>query len=206
MAVPGYSLFELYQTAKNAKQIWNAFTDEFENAPARVRELVETCDYLSQVLFDFTSLLEQYEETYPQERSFDRKLLECQAFINRYWSLKAGYLTELQTHRLGSGSRRTWMQVWYTALPLSLQNNTSAKNHDRQTARYACDDRRAQELRDGLSLEIQKLLAFTVVFALLVSSTRSESECSVFSAHRSVGEGTLQLITPPIYTMRKIGQ
>jgi len=47
MAVPGYSLFELYQTAKNAKQIWNAFTDEFENAPARVRELVETCDYLS---------------------------------------------------------------------------------------------------------------------------------------------------------------
>lgn len=162
MAVPGYSLFELYQIAKNAKQIWNAFTDEFESAPARVRELVETCDYLSQVLFDFTSLLEQCEETYPQERSFDRKLLECQTFIDRYLSLKAGYLTELQT----SGSRRTWMQVWYTALPLSLQSNTSAKNHGRQTARYACDDRRAQELRDGLSLEIQKLLAFTVVFAL----------------------------------------
>ena len=206
MATPGYSIFELYQTAKQAKQIWSAFTDEFESAPARIRELVETCDYLSQVLFDLTSLLEQYEETYPQERSFDRRLRECQAFIDRYWSLKADYLTKLQTHRLGSGSRRTWIQVWYTALPLSLQSNTSAKNHDRQTARYAYEDGRAQELRDGLSLEIQKLLAFTMVFALLVSSTRSESECSVFSAHRSVGEGTLQLITPPIYTMRKIGQ
>ncbi|KAF2468447.1 uncharacterized protein BDR25DRAFT_344192 [Lindgomyces ingoldianus] len=147
MATPGYSLFELYQTAKKAKQIWNAFTDEFENAPTRVRELIETCDYLSKVLCDFTSLLEEYEEAYPQEESFDRKLLECQAFIDRYWSLKGDYLTELQTHRLGLGSRRTWKQVW-------------------QTTRYAYDNKRAQELKDGLCLEIQKLLAFTVVFAL----------------------------------------
>ena len=198
MAAPGYSLIELYQVAKQAKQIWNAFTDEFESAPARIRELVETCDYFSQALFDFTSLLDQYEETYPKERSFDRKLCECQAFIDKYWSLKADYLTKLQTHK--------WMQVWYTALPLFLQSNTSAKNHDRQTARYAYEDGRAQELRDGLSLEIQKLLAFIVVFALLVSSTRSESECSVFSAHHSVGRGTPQSITPPIYTMHGIGQ
>ncbi|KAF2259817.1 hypothetical protein CC78DRAFT_585496 [Lojkania enalia] len=161
MAAPGYSLFELYQTARKAKQIWDAFHGEFDNAPARVRELVETCDYLSRVLFDFCSLLEQLGENYPHERNFDRKLEECRKFIDEYWALKDDYQTKFVP-----GRTRTWKQIWYSLQCFPFQNPISVENHDRQTTKYVYDTKRAQELKDGLSLEIQKLLAYTVVFAL----------------------------------------
>jgi hypothetical protein len=92
MSVPGFSITELARAAQKLKEICNAFFDEFENAPARISELVETCNYLSTVLEEFGALL---GDSYPQETTFKRKLDECYTFITKYSALNRQHLGEV---------------------------------------------------------------------------------------------------------------
>jgi hypothetical protein len=144
---PGYSVEEIYEAGRKAKNIYNDFHDEYELAPTRIKDLVDTCDYLSRVLQDFAALLEQYGDTYPQANTFDHKIEDCRVFIASYRSLKHKFLSEVESHTFSGRFRQTWTQVW-------------------QTKRFSFDDNRAQMLKDGLSLEIQKLLTFILLFAL----------------------------------------
>jgi hypothetical protein len=142
MAAPGFSVTELIVAIDKCITIYRAFTDEYESAPARIKELVDTCKYLHDVLKDFKSL-----NVYPQEHGFLRKLDECDAFINKYRSLKQDYLKSMGVPTITARIRIAWEQAC-------------------QTGRYAVDDVRARELKDGLSLEIHKLMLFILVFAL----------------------------------------
>jgi hypothetical protein len=144
MAAPGFSVSELIQAIAKCKNIYDAFTDEYESAPARIKELVDTCKYLRDILEDFVAIL---GDAYPQENHFLRRLEECDAFIQRYRSLKQGYLASVAETTITSRIRQQWEMVW-------------------QTGRFALDGDRARGLRDGLSLEIQKLVLFILVFAL----------------------------------------
>jgi hypothetical protein len=144
---PGYSVEEISEAGRKAKSIYNDFHDEYEHAPTRIKDLVDTCDYLSRVLQDFAALLEQYGDTYPQENTFDRKIEDCRVFIANYWSWKHTFISEVENHTFSGKLRQTWTQVW-------------------QTKRFSISDERAQVLKDGLSLEIQKLLTFILLFAL----------------------------------------
>jgi len=123
------------------------FRDEYESAPARIRELVETSNYLADVLQDIQSLLDQYGDIYPQEANFGRKLDEVDNFIEKYKALKRDYGKLATTQRFGAKARKTWQQAW-------------------QTTQYAFEDQRARDLKAGLQLEIEKLLLFILVFAL----------------------------------------
>ncbi|MCJ1477787.1 hypothetical protein MMC13_006460 [Lambiella insularis] len=147
MAGPGFSVTELLQAINKGKDIYNAFRDEYENAPARICELIDTLNYLTAVLQDVQSLLDQYGDVYPQEANFGRKLDEVEAFIGKYKTLKRAYGETAAKKSFAVKVRGTWLQAW-------------------QTAHYALDDQRARDLKDGLQLEIQKLLLFILVFAL----------------------------------------
>jgi hypothetical protein len=65
MVTPGFAVTELLQAIKKAKQIYDAFRDEYDRAPARIKEVVDTCKYLHGVLVDCKSLLDMYGEVYP---------------------------------------------------------------------------------------------------------------------------------------------
>jgi len=111
MSVPGFSITELAQAARKLKGICNAFFDEFENAPARISELVETCNYLSTVLEEFGALL---GDSYPQETTFKRKLDECYTFITKYSALNRQHLHEAaQEERIAGKLRNTGTYAWY---------------------------------------------------------------------------------------------
>jgi hypothetical protein len=147
MANPGFSLTELVQAIAKCKDIYDTFTDEYENAPARIRELVDTVNYLRSVLADLKSLLEYHHDVYLQQQSFARKLDECQRFIKDYGALAEGYLISIGERSFTDRVRRTWERAW-------------------QTTQYAFDDDRARDLKDSLSLEIQKLVLFILFFVL----------------------------------------
>jgi hypothetical protein len=146
-ATPGFSVSELIQAIGACKSLYTAFVDEYESAPAKIKELVDTCKYLQNVLEDVKSLLEYYGDVYPNESSFQRKLDECDDFINKYRSLKQDYLKSVGEATVTARTRIAWEKAW-------------------QTGRYPLDDVRARDLKDGLLLEIQKLVLFILVFAL----------------------------------------
>lgn len=111
MSVPGFSITELARAAQKLKEICNAFFDEFENAPAQISELVETCNYLSTVLEEFGALL---GDSYPQETTFKRKLDECYAFITKYSALNRQHQSEVaQDDRIAGKFRNTGAHVSY---------------------------------------------------------------------------------------------
>lgn len=74
----GFSVTELIQAIAKCKNIYDTFTDEYESAPSRIKEFVDTCKYLRDILEDFQSVL---GDIYPQGISFGRTLDECNAFI-----------------------------------------------------------------------------------------------------------------------------
>jgi hypothetical protein len=95
MAVaPGFSVSELWAAGRKAKKIYDAFFGEYDNAPDRIKELVDTCSYLNHVLGEVATILGEYGDTYSEEQAFKRKLQECEAFLSDYSALKKGYENE----------------------------------------------------------------------------------------------------------------
>lgn len=139
MGTPGYSVHDLLQTISKCKAIYNAFRSEYDNAPARVQELVDTCQYLHDVLGNVKWMFGN--NIYPQEATFSYKLRECEAFINRYSHLKQGF------EKMHGSRKDKWLKAW-------------------ETTQYAFEDKNAEKLKAALSLEMQKLVLFIVVFAL----------------------------------------
>ena len=140
MTVPGFSVSELIAALKTVTNVYDAFFDDFQNAPARIRELAETSKYLHDILENFLTLLAHYGGVFPAETTYRRRLAECEAFINKYSELKPVDPTN-ERCKLPQRYRRVW-----------------------QTTKFAFDD--VQSLEHRLSLEIQKLVPYIVLFAL----------------------------------------
>ena len=140
MTVPGFSVSELIAALRAATNVYNAFFDDFQNAPARIRELAETSKYLHDILESFLTLFAHYGGVFPAETTYRRRLAECDAFIGKYSQLKLVDSTD-ERCKLPQKYRRVW-----------------------QTTKFAFDN--AQRLEHLLSLEIQKLVPYILLFAL----------------------------------------
>jgi hypothetical protein len=156
MASPGFSVNDLLEAASKCRDIYHAFRGEYDNAPSRIQELVDTCKYLDDVLQAIRGIFG--DNYYPQESSFASRLNECEAFINRYKLLKNDF-TRSNGASNGAGKEQ-WLKLW------------DATQRAYQTSRYAFEVEEAQRLKDALSLEIQKLNLFILIFALFVFPSR----------------------------------
>jgi hypothetical protein len=140
MSAPGVGVNDILIFIKKCKDIYTSFAGEYDSAPGRVQELVDTCNYLSTVFKDVTAV--EGDGMPPAlQRTFERKLEECNHFIEHYRSLKKDYLAQHQASSMTERLRRHWETTW-------------------QTTRYAFELKTAKELRDALELETVKLLAF----------------------------------------------
>jgi hypothetical protein len=114
MSVPSLPVTELAGAAQKLKDVCTAFFDKFENAPAGISELVETCKYLSTVLEEFETL---FGDSYPQETTFKRKLEECYTFITQYSTLNRQHQRDVAHEGEITGKARgSSAQVWYGSL------------------------------------------------------------------------------------------
>jgi hypothetical protein len=136
----GVGILDILTVIDKCNDIYVSFTGEYESAPARVQELVDTCRYLTNVFGDVTAV---DGGGVPKElhRTFLRKLEECNDFIANYRALKEGYLKEQRSATLTDRLRAHWEKAW-------------------QTGKYAFAGKSAKELRDALEAETVKLLLF----------------------------------------------
>jgi predicted nuclease with TOPRIM domain len=143
MAFPGISALEIVKIIAKAKEVYEAFADDYQNAPNRIKELADTIKYLHDILEELRIQLETYRADYPGSNSFAKKLQECEAFVQRYSELRPVEYSEPSSSRsrLSHAARRVW-----------------------QTTRWAFAD--ATQLKEGLSQEMLKLNTFILVFAL----------------------------------------
>jgi hypothetical protein len=144
MGTPGYSIPELIKTIRKCKDIYDGFTDEYSSAPACVQELVDTCNFLQEILHDSQSLL---GVGYPHQTNFAQRIAECEAFINKYRNLKHEFFQSVPGRPASAQLVDTWKKAW-------------------QTTKYVLDEKKARDIKSALSLEIQKLVLFILVFAL----------------------------------------
>lgn len=146
MAVPGFSVSELLAALKKLRDVWDAFFDEFDNAPGRISELNDTILILDSAL-QFFAGLSQFQGVPPPLRlvhSYLHKLEECRKFIKKYESL-----TGRQSHG---------------------QNLIQIGRKSRDTIRYAFDGD-AAILKNDLMLEAQKLNLIASLLQLSVTPT-----------------------------------
>jgi hypothetical protein len=136
----GVGVLDILTVIAKCRDIYTSFAGEYDSAPARVQELVDTCRYLTNVFGDVTAV---DGSGVPAElhRTFVRKLEECNDFFAKYRTLKREYLAEQQS---------------LTNPERILGNFQKAF----QTGRYAFAGNSAKELRDALELETVKLLLF----------------------------------------------
>jgi hypothetical protein len=89
MIVPGFSIPDLFQALGKAKEIWDAFYGEFDNAPYRIKELNDSFNFLRSALVTCHNLCQLQGIELPSSlvHPFMHKLQECQAFIHKYRSL-----------------------------------------------------------------------------------------------------------------------
>src|SRR5262249_34097998 len=96
-AIPTMSLgvgLEIATVIAKCKHIYTTFTNEYESAPARVQELVDTCRYLTNVLGDVEAVVGDGGVSRELHGTFERKLKECDGFIAKYRKLKSEFLDE----------------------------------------------------------------------------------------------------------------
>jgi hypothetical protein len=145
MAAPGYSITELIHTIRAARKVYGSFVDEFGNATARIAELDNTLQFLENTLGDINVIKSYYGIVFTGEENLRRKLLETNAFIDKYVELKPGVASNID----GSGGqhwiRRSLRATW-------------------QTVCYAFDTD-AEKINAGLQLEMQKLNMWILVKA-----------------------------------------
>jgi hypothetical protein len=144
MAVPGYSIPELFQLLSKVKDIWDAFYGEFDNAPNRIGELIDSFEFLRSALVTCHNLCQVQSIELPNSlvRPLVLKLHECQTFTRKYHSLTG----EAEFH--ASQTRRM------------LQRGVD-------TIRYTFDGD-AAKLKTDLTSEAIKLNTFTNMLQMLV--------------------------------------
>ncbi|OCK75628.1 hypothetical protein K432DRAFT_429280 [Lepidopterella palustris CBS 459.81] len=141
MSFPSFSIPEIIRAIETATRIYDAFFDNYDNASARIRDLADTVKYLRDILSCFHALFAQYGGVFPAEASFEKCLEECDAFLKKFRMLRPDNAAQ-GTGNLQQISRWVW-----------------------QTARFALADDQAQRLEKRMSLEIQKLVPFILLFA-----------------------------------------
>lgn len=146
MAAPGFSVTDLLQAADKAKHVYNTFYGEFDNAPARIQELAETSKYLHDILENVRKIVEWYGVVFPGESSFNKRLEECDTFIDKYSALQPIDPADASAIANGKTIPQRFRRVWLTT-------------------RYAFNHN-SDRLKDGLLLEMQKLNTFILVYAL----------------------------------------
>ena len=142
MAQPGFSISELVVAIAAAKKVYNSFFHAYESAPAKIQDLTDTLRYFRDALIDLETILRHYGTFYHGQLSFTRKLEECEAFLQEYSELRPEHSTAPNE----TTTRQKVRWVW-------------------QTTKLAFDDA-TTSLRDGLSLELEKLTNFFMRFIM----------------------------------------
>ncbi|KAK3059551.1 hypothetical protein LTS18_010569, partial [Coniosporium uncinatum] len=136
------SVTEILQSLERAKKVYDSFNDEFDSADNRIKELFGTSQLLHGVLAESEELLLRCNRTFPAHESFIKKLRELDRFIDKYSTLRPSE---------GSGNG-------------SQGNEPGRMKRYWQITRFAFDD--AEELKNGLQLEMQQLVTFVLLLAL----------------------------------------
>lgn len=84
---PGYSINDLVHTAKACKKIFDAFFDEYRNAPARLRELGQLVATYYRLLEDNERILKNNQAPFPGHEGLKATLEEWTAFLGKYTSV-----------------------------------------------------------------------------------------------------------------------
>lgn len=131
----GYNISEFFAAAAAAKKLWDAYFDDYDNAPNRVKELCNTIQFVKDTLARYGALFQRVGEKEPASAlvSVTAKLKECDDFLGKYSGLQS-YDESGQR-----GSKGAWRlrRVWQPGL-------------------YAFDSS-AKNLSSALGLEMQKL-------------------------------------------------
>jgi hypothetical protein len=151
MAVPGVSAIEILIIIRKCKDIYEGLRNEFAGASEQVLMLVDTCEYLETVLLDVHSIV---GDGYPKLAGISRTLEQCATFIDKYKSLsRLGHRQEHHNSKITSSlsCRDKWRLLG-------------------ETVRLEFDNR-AQLLKESLSLEMQKLTIYLVIYLMSVART-----------------------------------
>ncbi|KAF2728835.1 hypothetical protein EJ04DRAFT_86396 [Polyplosphaeria fusca] len=90
MAAPGYSVSELIKAAKFCLSVFDAFFDQYDNAPARLRELAQLIQTFREILEQNQETLKRKNTSYPGHDGLKRTLEACERFIKKFKSVCDG--------------------------------------------------------------------------------------------------------------------
>lgn len=117
---------------KQGKQIWDSFYDDFENAPKRIRELLEIATSVRDSVVQWDELVKGWGQELPGLESIKKKLDEADEFVKKYSELvpeQPGVFSVDARHRA-----KRFFKTW----------------------RHAFDER-ARHIKEGLQLLLQML-------------------------------------------------
>jgi hypothetical protein len=84
MAVPGFSVNDLIQAIAKVKDVYDAFFDEYSNAPRQLRELRDELQRLQDELFGLKQIEQETGRSYTGRDALQRTLNECEAFVKNH--------------------------------------------------------------------------------------------------------------------------
>lgn len=132
---PGYSVNDLITVTGWAKAVWDAFFDDYNNAPRQIKSLGDVIQFFKDQVETHQVLLTRAGKKYPESRinAIDSLLKACDKFLNDYSTISE------------SGPSRDGITIAKRVF---------------QTTRFAFDDT-VVELRDSLEREMMLLLVFS---------------------------------------------
>jgi hypothetical protein len=128
----GTQVSELIKAVKACRSVLDAFFDQYDNAPARLRELSQLVSTFEDILQQNYDILKRQNTTYPGHEGLKRTLEECTAFLRTYKSLcdkkshGARKFVFTATYALDQNHvARLDRQLMRHALPMLLWNSNS---------------------------------------------------------------------------------
>jgi hypothetical protein len=84
---PGYSINDIIQAAKACKKVFEAFFDDYSNAPSRLRELSDLVTNYVHILSNHRDVIERYQTNYSGHEGLKRTLDELARFLGKFKSV-----------------------------------------------------------------------------------------------------------------------
>jgi hypothetical protein len=84
MAVPGFSVSELIQALGQAKNVYDAFFNEYKNSASQVKDLADDIEHFRNNLLQHKEIVEQGGIEYSGYEAVQRTLGACYRFLDDY--------------------------------------------------------------------------------------------------------------------------
>ncbi|KAK5724655.1 hypothetical protein LTR15_004702 [Elasticomyces elasticus] len=164
MAGPGYSVTDLIQAVKKVKDIYDAFFDEYQNAPRKLGELQKELQRLQEELQGLKQIEQETGKSYTGRDALQSTLDECETFLESHKSA-------LVRSRAGLGRSDTTLRVLKTGL-------------------FAFEQENFERLLDNLSRRRIELIGFYVLLLLHKSLRSAQPQSSISIRRPSVSSVT----------------